>query len=172
MPDFYTPPILHSGFTLSKKEDNQEICPEKPLCSPGRRLLALDLGQKRVGVAVSDEQWITVRPLKALTRTSWKELLRAVSEIVSSFDAQSLVLGLPLMMNGTEGDAAREARRLAHNFELSLGIPVFLQDERLSSREAESELRSEGHSNQTLRESVDSRAAAIILRDFIGSRMA
>lgn len=141
-----------------------------PQCVPGRRLLALDLGQKRVGVAVSDEQWIAVRPLQALSRTSWKELLKAVSEIVRSFDAQSLVLGLPLQLDGVEGIAAREARRLAHNFELSLRIPVFLQDERLSSHEAERELRSEGHSHQSLRESVDSRAAAIILRDFISSR--
>ena len=172
MRDFYTPPILRSGIALSKKEDNQEKSEPKPECAPGRRLLALDLGQKRVGVAVSDEQWITVRPLQALNRTSWKELLSAVSEIVRSFDAQSLVLGLPLQLDGAEGTAATEARRLAHNFELSLRIPVFLQDERLSSIEAESELRREGHSHQSLREAVDSRAAAIILRDFISGRAA
>lgn len=141
------------------------------MCAPGRRILALDLGRKRVGLAVSDEQWITVRPLKALTRRSWKELLRAVSEIARSFDAQSLVVGLPLRMDGTEGDAALEARRLARNFELSLKIPVFLQDERLSSVEAENSLLKEGHAPETLGEMVDSRAAAIILRDFIAGRM-
>lgn len=155
---------------MSKKEDNQEIFPTRAACARGRRLLALDLGEKRVGVAVSDEQWITVRPLKALPRTNWKELVRAVSLIVKSFDAQSIVVGLPLLMDGAESSAAREARRLARNFQLSLGIPVFLQDERLSSREAEQELRQEGHSLSSLREEVDSRAAAIILRDFISRR--
>lgn len=157
-------------ITLSKKEDNQETRARKPLCAPGRRLLSLDLGRKRVGVAVSDEQWITVRPLKALPRTSWKKLLHEVAEIVRRFDAQALVLGLPLCMDGTEGDAALEARRLAGNFQLSLRIPVFLQDERLTSIEAEQSLRSEGLPAERVRAEVDSRAASIILEDFISGR--
>jgi putative Holliday junction resolvase len=171
MPDFYTPPTLQR-ITLSKKEDNQETSVEKPVCAPGRRLLALDMGRKRVGVAVSDEQWVAVRPLQALSRTNWKELLRRVSEIVRSFDAQALVLGLPLRLDGSEGEAAQELRRLARNFQLSLQLPVFMQDERLTSREAENSLRSEGHSHESMREEVDSRAATIILEDFINSRMA
>lgn len=129
------------------------------------------MGSQRVGVAVSDEHWLAVRPLKALERGSWKRLLREVSEMAGSFDAQALILGLPLMMDGTEGPAAAEARRLARNFRLSLRIPVFLQDERLSSREAESRLREAGHSDAELRREVDSHAAAIILNDFIASRL-
>jgi putative holliday junction resolvase len=168
---FYTPPTLQR-ITLSKKEDNQETSVEKIACAPGRRLLALDLGRKRVGVAVSDEQWLAVRPLQALPRTNWKELLRRVSEIVRSFDAQALVLGLPLRLDGSEGQEAHGARQLARNFQLSLQIPVFMQDERLTSFEAENSLRSEGHSHESMCEKVDSRAAAIILEDFIGSRMA
>jgi putative pre-16S rRNA nuclease len=170
MCDFYTPPTLQR-ITLSKKEDNREP-PEKPACAPGRRLLSLDLGSKRVGVAVSDELWVAVRPLPPLPRTSWKKLLHAVSEIARSFDAQALVLGLPLLLDGSEGEAAREARRLARNFQLSLLIPVFMQDERLTSREAESRLLEEGRARENLRDEVDSRAAAIILEDFISSRMA
>jgi putative Holliday junction resolvase len=170
MRDFYTPPTLQR-ITLSKKEDNQETSAEQPVCAPGRRLLSLDLGRKRVGLAVSDEQWIAVRPLKALPRTSWKELLRQVTEIVRSFDAQALVLGLPLRLDGTEGEEAQGARRLARNFQLSLQIPVFMQDERLTSHEAEHSLRREGHSLESVRREVDSRAATIILEDFIGSRM-
>jgi putative holliday junction resolvase len=166
----YTPPTLQALIALSKKEDNREIPVEPPACAPGRRLLALDLGQKRVGVAVSDELWIAVRPLKALPRTSWKKLLRAVSEIVRSFDAQSLVLGLPLRLDGTEGEEAEKAKRLARNFHLSLGVPVFLQDERLTSDQAETALRGEGYSHESLTEAIDSRAAAIILEDFISSR--
>ncbi len=151
---------------MQKKEDNQETAAQSdPKALPLGRLLALDLGQKRVGVAVSDEQRLAVRPLMALKRTNWKELLRAVSELVRSFDAKALVVGLPLMMDGTEGDAAIEARRLARNFRLSLSVPVFLQDERLTSREAESRLRDEGHEN--VGELVDAEAASIILQDFI-----
>ena len=135
--------------------------------SPSGRLLALDLGLKRVGVAVSDELRIAVRPLPYLRRTSWKQLLGAVAELLQSFDAQALVIGLPLNMDGTEGHAAVEARRLARNFELSLKVPVHLQDERLTSREAEAALRAAGRPVEELRQFVDSESAAIILRDFI-----
>ena len=147
--------------------NNHETLPEPHGPVPAGRLLSLDLGQKRVGAAISDEQRIAVRALDALDRRSWKELLRAVQELVRSFDAQALVVGLPLSMDGSEGDAAIEARRLARNFALSLDVPVFLQDERLTSREAENNLRSEGRSLDQLRASVDSEAAAVILRDFI-----
>ncbi len=150
---------------------NQETQAAGTTCAPGRRLLALDLGSRRVGVAVSDESWLAVRPLKALERGSWKRLLREVSELAGSFDAQALVLGLPLMMDGSEGPKAEEARRLAHNFQLSLDIPVFLQDERLSSLEAESSLREAGHTERSLRREVDAQAAAIILKDFIASQL-
>ena len=132
------------------------------------RLLALDLGQKRVGVAVSDELCVTVRPLETLRRTNWKQLLRAVAETLESFDARGLVIGLPLQMDGTEGEAAQEARRLARNFELSLNVPVYLQDERLTSLEAEAELRAARYTETERRARVDGESAAIILRDFIG----
>jgi putative Holliday junction resolvase len=140
--------------------------------NPCGRLLALDLGEKRVGVAVSDELRITVRPLPFLRRTNWKQLLVAVADLLQDFDAKALVIGLPLNLDGTEGNAATEARRLARNFALSLKVPVYLQDERLTSREAEETLRAAGRSSHELRQYVDSEAAAIILRDFIAQTSA
>lgn len=131
------------------------------------RLLALDLGQKRVGLAVSDELCFTVRPLETLRRTNWKRLLRAVTEKIESFDARGLVIGLPLRLDGTEGGAAQEARQLARNFQLSLNVPVYLQDERLTSMEAEGELRAAGYTETQRRARIDGESAAIILRDFI-----
>ncbi len=137
---------------------------------PAGRLLALDLGTRRVGMAVTDEMQISVRPLPALRRTSWKNLLRRVAGALESFDARALVIGLPLGLDGTEGSAAAEARRLARNFQLSLRLPVYLQDEKLSTRAAEEALRAEGLTAEERRERVDSESAAIILRDFIAAR--
>lgn len=134
---------------------------------PQGRLLALDLGEKRVGVAISDELWITVRPLPFLRRTNWKQLLNAVTNLLQHYDAKVLVIGLPLNLDGTEGHAAVEAKRIARNFELSLKAPVYLQDERLTSREAEESLRAAGRPSDQLHKHVDSESAAIILRDFI-----
>jgi putative Holliday junction resolvase len=133
-------------------------------------LLALDLGQKRVGVAVTDELRITVRPLPPLRRTSWKQLIRNVAALVSDFDAQSLVIGLPLSLDGSEGTAAKEVRRQARNLELSLKLPVFLQDERLTSKEAETTLRAEGYDQDEVQARVDSAAAALILQDYLARR--
>jgi putative pre-16S rRNA nuclease len=149
----------------AKSSDNStsQTAPVKP----AGRLLALDPGEKRIGVAVSDELRMTVRPLPFLRRTNWKQLLGAVAELVQGFDAQALVIGLPLNLDGTEGEAAGEARRLARNFELSLNVPVYLQDERLTSREAEETLRAAGRTIKEIREQLDSESAAIILRDFI-----
>ncbi|MBA2733824.1 MAG: Holliday junction resolvase RuvX [Acidobacteria bacterium] len=130
-------------------------------------MLALDLGEKRVGVAISDELWISIRPLPFLHRRNWKHLLATVAGLVQHFDAQALVIGLPLNLDGTEGNASREAQRIAHNFELSLKVPVYLQDERLTTREAEGSLRAAGHTGTELDKYVDSESAAIILRDFI-----
>jgi putative holliday junction resolvase len=130
-------------------------------------ILALDLGQKRIGVAVSDELLISITRLNSLRRSSWKQLLQHVCALIRSFDAHTLVIGLPLRLNGTSGSAALDAWRTAEKFALSLQIPVFLQDERLTSAEAEQHLRAEGHKPREISALVDSESAAIILRDFL-----
>ena len=130
-------------------------------------ILALDLGQKRIGVAVSDELLISITKLNSLRRSNWKQLLQDVCFLIRRFDAHTLVIGLPLRLNGTSGSAALDVWRTAEKFALSLQIPVFLQDERLTSAEAEQHLRAEGHNPREISALVDSESAAIILRDFI-----
>jgi putative pre-16S rRNA nuclease len=134
------------------------------------RCVALDIGEKRVGVAVSDELNISITPLAAIQRTSWKRLLREVAEIVRHYDAKALVIGLPLKSDNTEGSAAVEMRRLAENFRLSLDVPVFLQDEKLTTFQAREDLLGLGYGNTEIEARVDSAAAAIILGDFLSTR--
>lgn len=154
-------------ITLSNSNTIESAAPRETEASRPKRLLALDLGQKRVGVAVTDELRIAIRPLPPLRRTSWKQLVQAVAALIHDFDAQTLVIGLPLSLDGTEGTAAKEVRRQARNLELSLGLPVFLQDERLTSIEAERELRAAGYHHDEIQKMVDSEAAALILRDYL-----
>jgi putative Holliday junction resolvase len=132
-------------------------------------ILALDLGKKYVGAAVSDDQLITIKRLPPLKRSSWKRLLREVETLVARFDARTLVIGLPLRMDGTSGDAAEEATRLAGNFAKSLKMPVHLQDERLTSFDARLTLLSDGHDEAEIPELIDGEAAALILRDYLQS---
>jgi putative Holliday junction resolvase len=131
------------------------------------RLLALDLGARRVGVAVSDELRISINSLAAIERKSWKDLLRRVVAIIETYDAQGLVIGLPLSLDGTEGSAAREVRAVAEKFQKSLGVPVYLHDERLTTVAATERLRTAGRSAREIEQQVDSESATEILRDFI-----
>lgn len=133
------------------------------------RVLAIDMGSKRVGLAITDELRLTVRALPALPRTPWKHLLSSLSELCEGFDVRIVVLGLPLRLDGSEGDAALEVRRVARNLELTLKIPLSLQDERLTSKTAEASLREKGFRGEEISEHVDSEAAAFILSDFLMS---
>ena len=129
--------------------------------------MALDLGARRVGVAVSDELRLTVSPLPAIERRSWKDLLRRVTAIIESSDARGLVIGLPLSLDGTEGSAARDTRATAEKFERSLEVTVYLQDERLTTFAATARLKANRRSAAEIKLEVDSEAAAVILGDFI-----
>ena len=134
------------------------------------RILALDIGSSCVGVAVSDELRISVRPLASIKRGSWKHLLRDVKHLVAELRARAIVIGLPLRLDGTEGDAAIDMREIARKFRLSLTVPVHLQDERLTTFGAQENLKAEGNDSDQIAARLDSEAAAIILRDFIENK--
>ena len=133
---------------------------------PTGPILALDLGEKLVGAAISDERLITTKRLPPLKRSNWKKLLQDVRHLLERFDAQTIVVGLPLRLDGSEGDAAKNVRRLALNLAKSVQQPVYLQDERLTSRAAMENLKAEGVKPEEIAALVDGEAAAMILRDF------
>lgn len=143
------------------EEQNSKIIPKG-------RVLAIDLGKKRVGVAVSDELQMTARGVRVITRETAEKLLAAVKFQIEDFDAAAVVIGLPLNFDGSESRGAAEAREIADFFSQNLTVPVFLQDERLTSRAAEENLREQGvRDPRKIKQLVDMEAAAIILRDFL-----
>ena len=133
-------------------------------------ILALDLGEKLVGAALSDERLITTKRLPPLKRSNWKKLLQDIRYLVERFDAQTIVVGLPLRLDGTEGDAANNVRRVATNLAKSINTPVYLQDERLTSFEAMENLKAEGMKPEEIPALIDGEAAATILRDFLDTK--
>lgn len=135
--------------------------------SPLGPVLALDLGHKLVGAAISDERLVTINRLPPLKRSNWKRLLQDLRQLIERFDAQTIVVGLPLRLDGTGGDAAKEVRRLAVNLAKSVEQPVYLQDERLTSFEATANLKAAGVKPGDIPALVDGEAAAMILRDFL-----
>lgn len=131
------------------------------------RIVAIDPGTKHIGIAVSDEFRVVTRPLPAIARKSWKKLLADVQVVIAEYDAAALVVGLPLNTDGSESSMSAEARKMAVKFGLSLTIPVFLQDERVTSYEARKRLWDRGVEPDKTKQFVDSEAAAIILTDFL-----
>jgi len=115
---------------------------------------------------------MTARPLDFIERRSWKNLLSRVAAIVKGYDARGLVIGLPLNLDGSEGPAAADARRIAENFRRSLRVPVFLQDERLTTIAARSEMQATGVKPGKMEDRIDSESAVVILLDFISADQA
>jgi putative Holliday junction resolvase len=134
------------------------------------RTLGIDLGRVRIGLALVDEVLRIPRALLTLTRTTTAKDLAAIAEVARTYEVSRVVLGLPLNMDGSEGPSARHARAFAPRLEAALGVPVDLHDERLSSFEAETRLRSRGVSARDQRGRVDAEAAAVILEGWLERR--
>ena len=131
------------------------------------RVLGVDLGTVRVGLAVSDPEGILAQPLDVIPRDN-AEL--EVAERAAHLEVAEIVVGMPITMDGTRGHAAQTAEAFAAELEVRTGLPVARWDERLSTKEAERAMRATGKSAKQQRGMVDKIAAALILQSFLDSR--
>ncbi len=136
------------------------------------RYLGLDLGRATIGLALADDVLRTARPLRTVRRSGERADLEALREAVEAYEVTRAVVGLPLNMDGSEGPSARLARSWAGRLGASLGIPVELFDERLSTFEAQGRLRERGVSARDQRAVIDAEAAAVILQGWLDARQA
>ena len=132
------------------------------------RYLALDLGGKRIGVAVGGDDSGLARPLAILKRRSRAEDFARIAALVAQEGAEALVVGLPLNMDGSRGPQALWAEQYAQALAEHLGLPLHLWDERLTSEEAGAILAASGRRRRG--EPLDDVAAAVILQDFLDAR--
>jgi putative Holliday junction resolvase len=133
------------------------------------RLLALDVGERRIGVAVSDPTGTLARPLTIITRASRQADFQAIAQLVDETAAERIIVGLPLSLDGTEGPQARTVRRYAERLAQAISIEVEFWDERYSSATAAEILREKGkrRRRRPAREAIDAAAAAVILQSFL-----
>jgi len=131
------------------------------------RYLGLDVGRARIGLALADDVLRTARAYATVARRSDAVDLAAIGEVARQFEVTQAVVGLPLNMDGSEGASARFARAFAAKLGQALGLPVALQDERLSTFEAEDRLRQQGVTARDQRALVDAEAAAVILQSWL-----
>ncbi len=131
-------------------------------------LLALDIGGKRIGVAVSDRLGISCRGVTCLFRNDqgWpKQTLKIVRE----YGSKGIVVGLPKNMDGSEGSQAEDCRKAAKQLSEFTQLPIFFQDERLSTWTAKERLFAQGLNEKRMRAKLDQTAAAVFLEDFISA---
>jgi putative Holliday junction resolvase len=131
------------------------------------RTAALDVGQVRIGIAISDELGLTVRRLGTVRRRGGAHDVDAVARLLAPWNPGQVVVGLPLNMDGSEGPRAAQMRAFAERLAAHLGRPVVLWDERLTTVEAEARLRERGIGRTQRRAMVDEESASIILESWL-----
>jgi putative Holliday junction resolvase len=141
--------------------------------APPERYLALDIGAKRIGIAVSDELGLTAQPVMTLeARRNPRDDLRSIARLARRFGVAGIVVGNPLHLSGEASPRAVKTKAFAAQLGELTGLPIHLWDERLTTREAHQILYEAGHARQEHKRVVDQVAATLILESFLVSREA
>lgn len=135
------------------------------------RAMAIDYGAKAIGVAISDELRLTVRPLTTIRRRrqSRNQIIAQIKALLEEQEATELIVGLPLKLDGTIGEAAERMNVFIAELQKAISVPVIAQDERLTSHEADEMMRELGFDFRQRKARSDEYAAAIILREYLES---
>jgi putative Holliday junction resolvase len=131
------------------------------------RYMALDIGDKRIGVALSDPLQILASPLKTILRTGDEDTLQEIAALVSSHGVEKLVIGMPYSLDGTVGPQAEKVLLFKDKVAALLNIETVLQDERLSSVTADMKLKETRKRSVRMKEKIDAAAAAVILQSYL-----
>jgi putative Holliday junction resolvase len=134
------------------------------------RIAALDVGEVRIGVAVSDELGITAQGVGVVRRVGGRRDLEAIADVLRPYAPDRLVVGLPLSMSGAEGPQAARVRAFANDVATHLGLPLEFWDERLTTVAAERTLLEADISRRRRREVIDKVAATLILQGYLARK--
>lgn len=150
--------------------DNNVLNNGYPALNIMSRILAIDYGKKRIGLALSDPLGITANPLSVLHRKSLSEDIKKIKSIIEEKEVGKVVLGLPLNMDGTPGILTEEIKSFAKKIEKEVNIDVEFHDERLTTHEAENLLIEEANMSREKRKKIkDKIAACLILKSYLES---
>ena len=159
--------ILFASYT-AEVEDLRES--DLPAPAPPPRILALDVGRKRIGLAVTDPLGLTVQPLFTLHRGTSHADVKSIGRVVRKHAVAEIVVGNPLHMSGEVSPQALKTQAFAEDLRVALRLPVHLSDERLTTSEAHRHLHAMGKPRQEHRAVVDQVAAVLILEGFLAER--
>lgn len=131
------------------------------------RVMALDLGEKRIGVALSDPMRMIATPLEVVNRSSRKADYASYIKLIAEHDVKAVVVGLPTYLNGDESEMTTWVRHYSAEFSQMIEIPLHLHDENLSSERARTRMIELGYNRRKREQLRDAVAAAIFLQDFL-----
>ncbi|MCC3143708.1 Holliday junction resolvase RuvX [Halanaerobium sp. Z-7514] len=131
------------------------------------RILGIDYGNKRVGIAVSDALGWTAQPLTTLKQQGHQKLLAEIKEYIEKYQVEKIVVGMPYSMDGSRGKRAEITQAFINFLENNLAIPVEIQDERLTTSQAENILLEADLSRKDRKDVIDKVAAALILQSYL-----
>ena len=134
------------------------------------RILALDVGDKRIGVAISDELEIAAHSLTTIHRIDHSSVFATIKEIIEEYNVEEIVVGMPFMMNGTMGIQGEKVSRFVDELKNEVTVPVRFMDERLSTRFVEKVLIDADVSRKKRGKVIDKLAAVVILQDYLSIR--
>ncbi|HAQ04102.1 MAG: Holliday junction resolvase RuvX [Acidimicrobiales bacterium] len=135
------------------------------------RALGIDLGGKRIGIAISDNDGKVATPLQVLTRSkNTKEDHKKINDLVSEWEAEFVVVGMPYSLNGDKGPAAKAVEKEVEELASVVSVPVDVHDERLTTVIAAQELSLQGLDNKRQRKVIDQVAASVILQSWLDNR--
>lgn len=134
-----------------------------------RRLMGLDVGDRRIGVAVSDELGLTAQPVLTLVRSNRRQDVKSLERLVRKYNCAAIVVGNPLYMSGDQSPQAAKAQAFAELLRQETGLPVHLWDERLTTTEAHRHLYAAGRAGDEHKAVVDQVAAVLILESYLSA---
>jgi putative Holliday junction resolvase len=134
------------------------------------RIMALDIGEKRIGIAISDPQERVASPLVVLDAVQVERGEKPFTRLLEDWEPELFLCGLPLTLNGEEGPQAQRVRKVAQAISARFLIPIEFTDERLSSREAKRILREEGLDERSMRGKIDMIAASVFLQAWLDEK--
>lgn len=133
------------------------------------RIMGMDYGEKRIGIALSDELGLTAQGFPTIVRKNRRQVLEAIGDLIARYGVERIVLGYPIRLDGSEAVQCAKVNRFAATLRASFDLPVIRQDETLTTREAEDLMREAGLRRERRRRSVDRVAASLILQGYLNA---
>lgn len=162
--------ICSPSVTITSVETRQ---PSEASCTEGTssRVLGLDHGQRRIGIALSDELRVTAQPLLTLVHTNLRADLRSIGRLLRRYACTEIVVGWPIHLSGDRSPRALAAEKFAEDLRAEFALPVHLWDERMSTAEAHRHLDAVGRRASDRKDIIDQIAAVLILQSWLDARL-